>query len=88
MMSFVKAYAQRAQGDAAARAALLGSPLRQTISTLWAQAESAVQASCGFPSLIGDDARYLSYLCDAAANGGLGELLGRQPLCPLPCGGK
>ena len=86
LMSFVMKYADTARRQNSATWAALKSPQpRQTIRTLWGQAEKVLASSCGIPRFGVDDRRYIGYLCKSANSAALRELLGRPVQCPQSC---
>jgi hypothetical protein len=58
---------------------------RQALQTLWAQAETALAASCGQPAFGRKDHVYIGFMCEAKNNRALTELLGRAPVCARDC---
>jgi hypothetical protein len=86
LMSFTAAYVERARADDKTTWSALQSPeVRRTVTTLWAQAEDVMGASCRVPRYAMDAAEFLAPVCAANIRHGLGALLGRPPLCPVSC---
>lgn len=86
LMAFTAAYVERArQEDAAAWSALQAPGVRRSVATLWAQAEHVMGASCRVPRYAHEAAEFLTPVCGATIRHGLGQLLGRPPLCPVTC---
>jgi hypothetical protein len=87
LMTFLMSYVDTAQASVPATWANLQRPeVRETVRTLWAQAETALAASCDVPSFGQDDRRSITFLADSGNGAGLTELLGRAPmrLCQGP----
>ncbi len=59
--------------------------VRGTVAGLWAQAESAMGGSCQVPDIGEEAPDFLGTVCRATFAGGIGQLLGRPPLCPVRC---
>lgn len=86
LMGFVAAYVERASVEGAATwSALAAAPARQTVTTLWRQAEQVMASSCSVPGYGNRASLYLAPVCQATIAHGLGRLLGRPPLCPVSC---
>ena len=86
LMAFTAAYVDRAKSEDAAAWATLRSPaVRTSVTSLWAQAEHVMGASCRVPRYALEAAKFLAPICAADINHGLGHLLGRPPLCPVSC---
>ena len=82
-MTFVMRYVDTARESVPGTWASLQRPeVRKTVQTLWAQAETALAASCDVPAFGQDDRKHIAFLADAANGAGLAELLGRAPLRP------
>lgn len=89
LMAFVAAYVERArQENGDAWRTLQDPKIRKTVNTLWAQAEDVMGASCRTPDYAMETPEYLTPVCAANIRHGLGQLLGRPPLCPITCLGK
>ena len=58
------------------------SETKETVRTLWTQAERALSASCGISGFGRDDRKPIVFLCDPKNGAGLADLLGRAPQCP------
>jgi hypothetical protein len=86
LMAFTAAYVGRARKeDATAWTALQQPAVKTSVSALWAQAEQVMGASCRIPRYAQEAAEYLAPVCAANFQHGLGQLLGRPPLCPVTC---
>jgi hypothetical protein len=86
LMAFTAAYVERARADDKTTWGTLQSPdVKRTVTTLWAQAEQVMGASCRVPRYAMDAAEFLAPVCAANIRHGLGLLLGRPPLCPVSC---
>jgi hypothetical protein len=87
LMTFVMSYVDTARASVPGTWANLQRPeVKQTIATLWTQAETALAASCDIPGFGQDDRKHIAFLADAANGPGLAELLGRAPV--RPCQGQ
>lgn len=83
LMTFVMRYVDTARESVPGTWASLQRPeVRKTVQALWAQAETALAASCDVPAFGQDDRKHIAFLADAANGAGLAELLGRAPLRP------
>lgn len=86
LMSFTAAYVERARAeDKTTWSALQGAAVKRTVTTLWAQAELVMGASCRVPRYAYEAVEFLTPVCAASIRHGLGLLLGRPPLCPVSC---
>jgi hypothetical protein len=86
LMAFVAAYVEHARADEGTTWTALKKPdVRRSISILWAQAENVMGSSCRMPRYALEAREYLAPVCAANIRHGLGELLGRPPLCPVSC---
>ncbi|HRK19447.1 MAG TPA: hypothetical protein PK970_10865 [Hyphomicrobiaceae bacterium] len=86
LMSFVAAYVERARLEGTETWRTLQVPvIRKTVTTLWAQSESVMGASCRTPNYGDETPSYLASICSATIGHGLGQVLGRPPLCPVSC---
>ncbi len=89
LMSFVMSYADTArQSVPATWENLQRAETKQTLQTLWTQAENVLASSCSVPAFGRDDRKPIGFLCDARNGGGLADLLGRTPVCPATCLGS
>jgi hypothetical protein len=89
LMSFVMSYVDTARQSFPGTWENLQRPeVRETVQTLWAQAETALASSCAIPGFGQDDRKPVGFLCDARNAGGLADLLGRAPACPAACPGS
>ncbi len=89
LMSFVMTYADTARQSVPATWENLQRPeTKETVRTLWTQAEKALAASCGIPAFGRDDRKPIGFLCDPKNGAGLTDLLGRAPVCPATCLGS
>jgi hypothetical protein len=89
LMSFVMSYADTARQSVPGTWESLQRPeTKETVRTLWIQAETALAASCGIPAFGRDDRRPIGFLCDQKNGTGLADLLGRAPACPVTCLGS
>lgn len=80
LMTFVMSYTDMARQSVPATWANLQRPeVRQTVVTLWNQAEAALAVACTIPAFGQDDRRSLAFLSDPENGAGLTELLGRTP---------
>src|SRR5262249_2278355 len=78
LLTFVMSYVDTARSSVPATWANLQRPeVRQTVQTLWTQAETALAASCDVPGYGQDDAKSIAFMADAGNGAGLTELLGR-----------
>jgi hypothetical protein len=81
LMTFVMSYVDTAREQVPATWANLQRPeVKETVRTLWTQAETALSASCVIPAFGQDDRRSLAFLADPRNGTGLAELIGRAPL--------
>jgi hypothetical protein len=88
LMSFVMSYVDRARESSPATwASLQNSDTKETVRTLWTQAEKVLASSCSIPSFGREDRRSIAFLCDPRNGAGLTDLLGRAPACPASCPG-
>jgi hypothetical protein len=86
LMSFVMKYADTAKKSNSATWKVLQSPEpRQTVRTLWAQAEKVMASSCGIPRFGVNDRHYVGFICNGANGSALQEILGRPAQCPRSC---
>lgn len=87
LMSFVAAYVERARTEHPDTwKSLQEQPTRRVVTTLWAQAEQVMANSCRLSRYGFEATGYLTqHVCKADIRHGLGELLGRPPLCPVTC---
>jgi hypothetical protein len=86
LMAFVMSYTDTARQSVPATWESLQRPeTKETVRTLWMQAEKALAASCGVPGFGRDDKKPIGFLCDPKNGGGLTDLLGRAPVCPAAC---
>ena len=86
LMSFVAAYVERARLESSETWRTLQVPvIRKTVTTLWAQSESVMGASCRTPNYGDETPAYLASICSSTIGHGLGQVLGRPPLCPVSC---
>jgi hypothetical protein len=89
LMSFVMSYADTARQSVPATWENLQRPeTKETVRTLWTQAEQALTSSCGIPAFGRDDRKPIAFLCDPRNQAGLTDLLGRAPACPATCLGS
>jgi hypothetical protein len=89
LMSFVMSYVDTArQSVPGTWENLQRAEVRETVETLWTQAETALASSCTIPGFGQDDRKPVGFLCDARNAGGLADLLGRAPVCPATCLGS
>jgi hypothetical protein len=87
LMSFVMSYIDTARESEPATWANLQRPeVKKTVQTLWAQAETALVASCSVPAFGLDDRRPIGFLSNPGNGAGLAEILGRAPV--RPCQGS
>ncbi|MEG9525433.1 MAG: hypothetical protein MIL41_06620 [Hyphomicrobiales bacterium] len=85
LMSFVALYIETAENDPAAWSALKRPGTAAAVSTLWAQAERTMVASCRIPDFGDEDKDFLGKLCAMRTQAALGRFLGRGPICPKAC---
>jgi hypothetical protein len=86
LMAFTAAYVDRAKDERTETWTALQAPaVRKTVNILWSQAERVMGASCRTPRYALETPDYLAPICSANISHGLGELLGRPPLCPVSC---
>jgi hypothetical protein len=89
LMSFVMSYVDAARQSSPATWANLQRPeVKETVQTLWTQAETVLASSCRIPGFGQDDRKPISFLCDPRNGAGLTDLLGRAPTCPASCPGS
>jgi hypothetical protein len=87
LMTFVMTYIDTARASVPGTWTNLQRPeVKQTVATLWTQAETVLAASCDVPAFGQDDRKHLAFLAAPANGAGLAELLGRAPL--RPCTGQ
>src|SRR5262245_47519871 len=83
LMSFVMSYVGTARESVPATwANLQRSEVKETVQKLWAQAETALAASCAVPAFGQDDRRPIAFLSDPRNGAGVAELIRRAPLRP------
>ncbi|MCB1510709.1 MAG: hypothetical protein KDJ36_07375 [Hyphomicrobiaceae bacterium] len=86
MMAFVATYAEVArQRFPATWVALKASRTRTTVVALWRQAEETMGRSCHLARYSIEAPAYLQHVCGKTDKHGIGQLLGRPPLCPIRC---
>lgn len=86
LMAFATSYVNTARQSVPATWENLQRPeVKETVRTLWTQAEQALAASCGIPAFGRDDKKPIAFLCDPKNSAGLGDLLGRATVCPTAC---
>lgn len=86
LMTFVMSYVDTARQSVPGTWANLQRPeVSKTVQTLWAQAETALAASCAVPAFGQDDRKSIAFLADPGNGAGLAEILGRAP--QRPCQG-
>jgi hypothetical protein len=85
LMSFVALYIETAENDPAAWPALKRPGTAAAVSTLWAQAEHTMVASCRIPDFGDEDNTFLGKLCATRTQAALERFLGRAPVCPKAC---
>jgi hypothetical protein len=86
MMAFVATYIEMAHKRQPRTWEALQAPrVRKTVVTLWEQAEDVMGRSCNLARYSFETPDYLSRFCRATHRHGLGQLLGRPPLCPIRC---
>lgn len=86
LMSFVAAYVDEAFRNHPSTWRLLVQPNhRKTVGGLWTQAEQVLGDSCRMKDFSDEAPRFLVNVCSATFHGGLGQLLGRPPVCPVRC---
>jgi hypothetical protein len=89
LMAFVMSYVDTARQSVPGTWENLQRPeVKQTVQTLWTQAETALAASCGVPGFGREDKKAIGLLCDERNGAGLATLLGRAPACPATCLGS
>jgi hypothetical protein len=83
LMAFVMSYADTARKSVPGTWENLQRPeVKETVQTLWAQAETALTSSCDMPGYGRDDRKPIAFLSDPENGAALAELLGRAPLRP------
>jgi hypothetical protein len=83
LMSFVMSYADTARDSVPATWENLQRPeVKETVKTLWTQAEAVLASSCAIPEFGQDDRKPIAFLADPRNGAGLAELIGRAPLRP------
>jgi hypothetical protein len=86
LMTFVMNYVDTARRSQPPTWESLQRPeVKQTVQTLWTQAETVLAASCSVPAFGRDDRKPVRFLCDPKNGEGLAALLGRAPVCPATC---
>jgi len=86
LMAFVTSYTNMARSSQPATwQGLQNDNTKQVIQTLWTQAETVVNASCGIPGIGRKDKDYLTFVKDEKNNGGIAHLLGRAPQISDEC---
>lgn len=86
LMAFVMRYVSTAQAQYPATWQGLQQPEpKQVVQKLWAQAETVLSSSCGFPAYGTKDKTYVGFICNAGNGASLAGLLGRAPVCPTAC---
>lgn len=86
LMSFVFSYVEEARrAYPQTWQQLQTRQLRSTVKTLWEQAEQVMANSCLVPNFGEETPKFLSNVCRSTAQGAMGHLLGRPPLCPVSC---
>jgi hypothetical protein len=86
LMAFVAAYAEEARLAHPRTWRELQKPAAKlTVATLWGEAERVMASSCALPGFGMEAPRTLALVCKATIKHGLGQILGRPPLCPRRC---
>lgn len=86
LMAFVATYAETARRrHPATWSALVAPAARKTVVTLWRQAEEVMGRSCHLARYSFEAPAYLAHVCGKTDKHGIGQLLGRPPLCPIRC---
>jgi hypothetical protein len=86
LMAFVAAYMETARAHHPNSWAVLQKPAaKTTIIKLWAQAEAVMSQSCKSPDIGFEAPQFLAKVCAQTAKHGIGQLLGRAPVCPKAC---
>lgn len=86
LMAFVTSYADTAQKKKPTTWQGLQSPdVKQVVRSLWGQAETVLNASCGIPNIGRNDRTFIAFISDPKRNSALTELLGRAPAVSREC---
>lgn len=86
LMAFVAGYVEEARAKRPETWRELSKPpVRHVVATLWSQAERVMGASCRARNYGDEAAGFLTSVCAAHIDHGLGRLLGRPPLCAIRC---
>lgn len=86
LMAFVVSYADTAQKKQPATWEGLQRPEhKQVVQTLWAQAETTLDSSCGIPAFGRKDKDYIAFINDPKRNAALTALIGRAPKISSDC---
>lgn len=83
LMAFVMSYVDTArQSEPGTWENLQRPEVKETVRTLWAEAETVLASSCSVPHFGQDDRRPITFLADPGNGSGLAQLLGRAPQRP------
>ncbi len=86
LMAFVVSYAETAQKKQPATWQGLQRPEhKQALQTLWTQAETTLELSCGIPAFGSKDKDYIAFINDPKRKTALAELIGRAPNISNDC---
>ena len=86
LMAFVVSYADTAKkSQPATWEGLQSAEPKQVLQTLWAQAETTLDASCGIPGFGRKDKDYIAFITDPKKNAAISELIGRAPKISDEC---
>ena len=86
LMAFVVSYTDTAKkSQPAAWQGLQAAEPKQVIQTLWAQAETVLNSSCGIPAFGQKDKDYIAFINDSKNNTAIADLIGRSPKISDEC---
>ena len=86
LMAFVVSYTDTARkSQPAAWQGLQATEPKQVIQTLWAQAETVLNSSCGLPAFGRKDKDYIAFINDSKNNKAITDLIGRSPKISDEC---
>ncbi len=86
LMAFVVSYVDTAKrSQPATWEGLQSAEPKRVLQTLWAQAETTLDASCGIPAFGRKDKDYIAFITDPSKNAAISELIGRTPKISDEC---
>lgn len=86
LMAFVVSYTDTAKkSQPATWQGLQAAATKQVVQTLWAQAETTLNASCDIPAFGRKDKDYIAFINEPKNNTAISELIGRAPTISDEC---